>query len=96
MARANPENEEFEELGKYASGLRYSLIAFVVGGSFVSMQYNEMVWHILAMSIALDAIARKAAEDHLREGTEQTVDDRLARPDNVLAGPALRTSSTRA
>ncbi len=64
LARANPDNEALEEIGKYASALRYSLIAFIVGGAFVTMQYNELVWHLFALSAALDAIAKKAAEDH--------------------------------
>ena len=64
MSRANPDNQALQEIGKYASALRYSLIAFIVGGAFVTMQYNEMVWHLLALSSALDAIAKKAAEDH--------------------------------
>ncbi len=90
MARANPDNQALEEIGKYASALRYSLIAFVVGGAFVSMQYNEMVWHLLALSIALDAIARKAVADHLhvRETTEQAVDDPSSGNDERVVVPA--------
>ena len=87
LTRANPENEALEEIGKYASALRYSLIAFIVGGTFVSMQYNEMVWHLLALSFALDTIARKAVEDHLdvQETTEQAVDDPSSGNDGVVS-----------
>ncbi len=77
MTRANPDNQALQEIGMYASALRYSLIAFIVGGAFVTMQYNEMVWHLLALSIALDAITRKVVIDHQHaaETTEKAAGD---------------------
>jgi probable O-glycosylation ligase (exosortase A-associated) len=44
-------------LGHYAIALESSLIAVMVGGSFVSFQYCEMLWHFFALSIALDRVA---------------------------------------
>jgi len=44
-------------LGAYAIAIESSLIAFMVGGSFVSFQYCEMLWHFFALSIALDRVA---------------------------------------
>ena len=32
-------------------------MAFVVGGSFVSFHYNEMLWHFFALSAALERVA---------------------------------------
>ena len=32
--------------------------AFMVGGSFVPFQYNEMVWHVLGITMALDGIVK--------------------------------------
>jgi probable O-glycosylation ligase (exosortase A-associated) len=45
------------ELNKSANALETSLIAFIVGGSFVPWQYNEMLWHVIGLSIALQCIA---------------------------------------
>ena len=44
-------------LGAYAIALESSLLAFMVGGSFVSFQYCEMLWHFFALSIALNRVA---------------------------------------
>lgn len=49
-------------LGPYASGLESALVAFIVGGSFVSFQYCEMLWHFFALTMALEAVAVKEAE----------------------------------
>ncbi|HYE89231.1 MAG TPA: putative O-glycosylation ligase, exosortase A system-associated [Vicinamibacterales bacterium] len=44
-------------LGPYAIALESSLVAFIVGGSFVSFQYCEMLWHFFALTIALERVA---------------------------------------
>lgn len=44
-------------LGPYAVALEASLVAFVVGGSFVQFQYSEMLWHYFALTIALERVA---------------------------------------
>lgn len=49
-------------LGPYAIGLESALVAFVVGGSFVSFHYNEMLWHFFALTMALEAVAVKEAQ----------------------------------
>jgi hypothetical protein len=50
---------ELENLGKYANALEGALLAFCVGGSFVIFHYNELIWHVLALSIALDNIVKQ-------------------------------------
>ncbi len=40
-----------------ASALQMSLVAFVVGGSFVALQYNEMLWHLIALTFVLGRLA---------------------------------------
>lgn len=44
-------------LGAYAIAFESSLVAFIVGGSFVSFQYSEMLWHYFALTIALERVA---------------------------------------
>ena len=45
------------QLGAYAIAFETSLLAFMVGGSFVSFQYCEMLWHYFALTIALERVA---------------------------------------
>jgi probable O-glycosylation ligase (exosortase A-associated) len=62
-------------LGAYAIGFESSLVAFIVGGSFVSFQYCEMLWHYFALTIALErvAVAEAAAlrAEHERQQQQQ-------------------------
>ena len=58
-------------LGAYAVGFESSLVAFIVGGSFVSFQYCEMLWHFFALSIALERVAvAEAAANRVRRDEE--------------------------
>jgi putative inorganic carbon (HCO3(-)) transporter len=59
-------------LGHYATGLESSLIAFVVGGTFVSFHYNEMLWHFFALTVALERVAMVEAVA-VREQRQQAV-----------------------
>jgi probable O-glycosylation ligase (exosortase A-associated) len=54
LSRSKP---EAAALGVYATALETAMVAFAVGGSFVSFQYNEMLWHTVGLSAALNAIA---------------------------------------
>lgn len=51
-----------DELGRYAIAFETSLVAFMVGGSFVSFQYCEMLWHYFALTIALERVAVREFE----------------------------------
>jgi len=60
-------------LGRYANGMQSALVAFMVGGSFVSFHYSEMLWHFFALTMALERVAatQTAAmrEQQVREKT---------------------------
>jgi putative inorganic carbon (HCO3(-)) transporter len=60
VRRLASRNEVPMDIGKSGIALEASLIVFVVGGSFIPFQYNEMVWHIIGLSIALRQIASKS------------------------------------
>jgi putative inorganic carbon (HCO3(-)) transporter len=51
---------ELADLRKFAFAIEAALVAFVIGGSFVPFQYNEMFWHVIGLSIALDVMTRAA------------------------------------
>jgi putative inorganic carbon (hco3(-)) transporter len=52
---------ELRHLNVYANALISSLAVYVVSGSFLSYQYNEMAWHLFGLSTALYFIASKEA-----------------------------------
>lgn len=60
VAKRHP---ELKNLGLLGNAMEAGLIAFSVGGTFVIFQYTELLWHTLALSMALDRIvaARVAA-----------------------------------
>lgn len=61
-------------LGPYAVALEASLVAFVVGGSFVSFHYSEMLWHFFALTVALERVAVAEAASHRARLEQQRVE----------------------
>jgi probable O-glycosylation ligase (exosortase A-associated) len=56
--RAAKYRPDLVRLVGYGTALEASLLVYSVGGSFVPHQYNEMLWHILALTIAFEGIVR--------------------------------------
>ena len=44
-------------LSQSAAALETSLVVFIVGGSFLPFQYNEMLWHYIGFTIVLEGVA---------------------------------------
>jgi probable O-glycosylation ligase (exosortase A-associated) len=57
------------ELGHFAVALQNAFVVCAVGGSFVSFQYVEIVWHFLGLSMALWAISQAAVAETASAGT---------------------------
>jgi probable O-glycosylation ligase (exosortase A-associated) len=51
----------------YAGGLQAAILAVIVGGSFLSYHYVEILWHFMALSFALARIATEEAAVPLAE-----------------------------
>jgi probable O-glycosylation ligase (exosortase A-associated) len=51
---------DLKNIRVYATTMQMSLVAYVVGVTFLSGQYNEMFWHFIGLSVALDRITAKA------------------------------------
>jgi probable O-glycosylation ligase (exosortase A-associated) len=49
-------NAELSEGRKFATALEASLVAFLVGSIFLPSQYNEMFWHYIGITLALEKI----------------------------------------
>lgn len=47
----------------YASQIQISVLVFMLGGTFLSAQYLELLWHMVGLTITLDNIYEKAAAD---------------------------------
>jgi probable O-glycosylation ligase (exosortase A-associated) len=59
--------EVSQPLGQYAIAFETALVAFMIGGSFVSFHYSEMLWHYFALTIALERVAvAEAAANRVR------------------------------
>jgi probable O-glycosylation ligase (exosortase A-associated) len=88
LARAHP---ELHELGRYAAGLNAAFITYIVGATFVSLTYLDLLWHMLTLAFILSRIARaEAAELAVARVSPVVVAQqllpRVARP---VAQPAL-------
>jgi putative inorganic carbon (hco3(-)) transporter len=79
------------EIRIYATALQASILSFAFGSTFLHMQYNEMVWHFLALTIALEGIANRAAAD-----SPPTVEERpafIASPHAAMVATAPRAAA---
>jgi O-antigen ligase len=66
-----------DELGRYAVAFESAFVAFIVGGTFVPFQYDEMLWHFFGLTIALESVAMAA-----------TVAVRVPQPEPIEAAAA--------
>jgi probable O-glycosylation ligase (exosortase A-associated) len=53
LAKKNP---DLQNLGYFAMAIEGALVTFAVGGTFVTFQYVEMLWHTLALSMVVDRL----------------------------------------
>jgi probable O-glycosylation ligase (exosortase A-associated) len=78
-------------LGPYAVAFEASLVAFIVGGSFVSFQYCEMLWHYFALTMVLERVAmaeaavNRARLEEAKQQPEAAAAETPAEPDFVWA-----------
>ena len=60
-------------LSQSAAALETGLVVFIVGGSFLPFQYNEMLWHYIGFTIVLEGLAAGYVAES--EGTEEQMSD---------------------
>jgi O-antigen ligase len=61
LARRRP---DLRTLAIYATACEAQLVVYAVGASFLPLQYNELLWHVLAIGVAI----RNIADARMREG----------------------------
>ncbi|MBI5136400.1 MAG: putative O-glycosylation ligase, exosortase A system-associated [Nitrospirae bacterium] len=69
----------------YATGLQNALICFMVGGSFLSAMYYEIIWHVLGLCAALALISRRMLAEQAREAAKPAHPD----PMHMAGDPAF-------
>jgi probable O-glycosylation ligase (exosortase A-associated) len=80
IRKSSQRGEISGELGQYATGLESALLAFMVGGSFVSFHYTEMLWHFLALTMALETVAATEAASATTRGAAATIEPLPVQP----------------
>jgi probable O-glycosylation ligase (exosortase A-associated) len=60
VVQYHPELSHFRSA---ADSLRMSLLVFLIGGSFVPSQYQEMLWHYIFLSFVLEDLAVRASRE---------------------------------
>lgn len=60
VARHTRTDPDRRDLNLIANALMTSLIAYAVAGSFLSFQYNEMIWHFFALATATVLIEQQS------------------------------------
>jgi putative inorganic carbon (HCO3(-)) transporter len=59
----------------FATALEPALAAYIVGGSFVPVHFNEMLWHLLGAAAALNTIASRREVELEAERARQRLGD---------------------
>ena len=70
VRRAAARRDVSPELGVYATALESSLLVFCVGGTFLSAQYTEMLWHFFGLSLALTGLTTRMTTADLVKSSE--------------------------
>ena len=51
--------------------LQISLVAYMVGSMFLNTAYNEVIYHLIALTVCLEVVAAQPAEEAAREREEE-------------------------
>jgi putative inorganic carbon (HCO3(-)) transporter len=57
VTKLSERNPALTDFGKAALALERGLIAFLIGGCFIPIAYNEMVWHYIGLTMVLERLA---------------------------------------
>jgi probable O-glycosylation ligase (exosortase A-associated) len=91
LTKAHP--QQLGNIAIYATALEGALVVAGVGGTFFHCQYNEMLWHMFALTMVVDALVRQqAATSHVPFATP-TVSPLASRP-IPLKPPAAAAEGT--
>ena len=64
---------ELRHLESTAIALRSGLCVYLIGGSFLPFQYNEMFWHFIFLSFTLDQVAHRSALEAIKAPSPPTI-----------------------
>lgn len=92
LARGDPSKAD---LAKYGTALMTSLIVWAAGSTFLSGQYDEMMWHFIGLSTALSLIATSEATAQVRARVTAPVWSPSAVRDTRVGVPPGAAGATR-
>jgi probable O-glycosylation ligase (exosortase A-associated) len=52
-----------KDLQPFALGIQSGFVVMIIGGTFLHLQYSEMLWHLFALTMALQRISREALDE---------------------------------
>jgi probable O-glycosylation ligase (exosortase A-associated) len=67
------------DLTVYATSMQASLVAYIVGATFVGGQYSEMFWHLIGLTVVLRNLAVQPVEGDARVAGAQPLPARAPR-----------------
>jgi probable O-glycosylation ligase (exosortase A-associated) len=85
VRRAARTQPEIRPLAPYAVALETSLVAYVVGGTFLNAQYSEMFFHVIGLNIAMYGMLKASTHRVPERSPAWSAVPQLAQP-----GAALR------
>lgn len=59
VRRLSKGRPDMENLAIYGTIMEAQVLVFAIGGTFITLQYKEFIWHVMALSMALDLIVRE-------------------------------------
>jgi probable O-glycosylation ligase (exosortase A-associated) len=80
----------------YANQIQISVLVFMLGGTFLSAQYLELLWHVVGLTITLDNIHRRTVDDLLAKKQDAAAELPPAPVPVAAALPAPSRPRTRA
>lgn len=66
MSKERPDHEELSRFATFASAIQAALVAFMVGSTFTSIQYTEILWHTIGLALGLPLLTKRYAHEPAR------------------------------
>jgi probable O-glycosylation ligase (exosortase A-associated) len=57
--KAAKKRPDLHNIAVYATAFEAMVLVWCVGGTFITLQYKEFIWHVFALSMAADALVRE-------------------------------------
>lgn len=62
-SKERPDDEELSGFAIFASAIQAALLVFMVGSTFTSVQYTEILWHTFGLALGLPVLTKRCAPE---------------------------------